>query len=103
MLRQVCQLIPPYLVAKLGRETGAQQKARPFDVWSYVVAMLYSQISHPLGHNDVCDALGLRSSALATIRGARQLRRNTLSHANKVRDHTLAEKLFWAMLAHLGQ
>ena len=95
VLRQVCQLIPPHLVAKLGRATGATQKARTFDVWSHVVAMLYAQISHALGLNDVCDAL-------ATIRGARPPRRNTLSHANKVRDHALAEKLFWAMLAHLG-
>ena len=102
ILRQVCELIPPHLVGKLGRTCGAQQKARTFDVWSHMVAMVYAQISHALSLNDVCDALRLRVSALRTIRGARPPCRNTLSHANKVRDHSLAEKLFWAMLEELG-
>ncbi|MBP7482641.1 MAG: hypothetical protein KA788_08915, partial [Lacunisphaera sp.] len=41
--------------------------------------------------NDVCDALRLRRTELATVRGAQPPAKNTLSHANKVRDHRLAE------------
>jgi hypothetical protein len=101
VLRQICQLIPTHMVAKLARESGADEKARTFSPWSHVVAMLYAQVSHALSLNDVCDALKLHLSALWGIRAATPPAKNTLSHANKGRDCALAEKLFWAMLAHL--
>jgi len=63
--------------------------------------MIYAQISHAFGLNDVCDALRLQVSALCAMRKATPPARNTLSHANKERDCGLAEKLFWHMLAHL--
>jgi hypothetical protein len=101
VLRQLVELIPAYLVAKLARETGADTRARTFSPWSHVVAMLYAQVSHALGLNDVCDALRLRVTALLAMRGATPPARNTLSHANKERPSTLPEKLFWRMLTHL--
>jgi hypothetical protein len=101
VLRQICQLIPTHLVAKLARETGADDKSRTFTPWSHVVAMIYAQISHALSLNDVCDALKLRLTALFGIRAAKPPAKNTLSHANKVRACDMAEKLFWAQLAHL--
>jgi len=75
VLRQVCQLIPAYWVPRLARATGSDPKARTFTPWSHVVAMLYAQLPAE----------------------------NTLSHANKVRAHALAERLFWKMLEPLGQ
>ena len=39
---------------------------------------------------------------MSAIRGATPPTRNNLSHANKVRDAVMAEKLFWAVYAHLG-
>ena len=101
MLRQLVELIPAYLVPKLARETGVADQARTFTPWSHVVAMLYAQVSHALGLNDVCDALRLQVTALCALRGATPPARNTLSHANKKRDCSLAEKLFWKMLEHL--
>jgi hypothetical protein len=94
-------LIPPHLVPKLARETNVDAKERTFTAWSHVVAMLYAQISHALSLNDVCDALRLHLTPLFAIRAARPPARNTLSHANKVRDCALAERLFWAVLGHL--
>lgn len=101
VLRQICQLIPNHLVPKLARETGADGRARTFTPWSHVVAMVYAQISHALSLNDVCDALKLHVTALFGIRAAAPPAKNTLSHANKVRDCEMAQKLFWAMLGHL--
>lgn len=101
VLRQLVELIPPYLVPKLARETGVADQARTFTPWSHVVAMLYAQISHAFGLNDVCDALRLHVTALLGMRGATPPARNTLSHANQERDCALAEKLFWKMLEHL--
>jgi Domain of unknown function (DUF4372) len=101
VLRQICNLIPPHLVPKLARETGVDAKARTFLPWSHLVSLIYAQLTHAIGLNDVCDALRLHSGMLVTLRGATPPSRNNLSHANKERDASMAEKLFWAVLGHL--
>lgn len=101
ILRQLVELIPAYLVPKLARETKIDDRARTFAPWSHVVAMIYAQVSHACGLNDVCDALRLQVTALFAMRKATPPARNTLSHANRERDCVLAEKLFWKMLEHL--
>jgi len=101
LLRQLCNLIPNHLVPKLAREAGVDQQARTYLPWSHVVTLLFAQLTHSLGLNDVCDALGLHSSGLSAIRGATPPSRNNLSHANRERDPVMAERLFWHMLEHL--
>lgn len=102
MLRQICNFIPEFLVPKLARETGTDKKSRTFTPWSHVVALLYAQLTHSIGLNDVCDALRLHSGPLSSLRGATAPSRNNLSNANKVRPSEMAEKLFWAVFEHLG-
>jgi Transposase DDE domain/Domain of unknown function (DUF4372) len=102
LLRQICNLIPDFLVSKLARETGVSKKVRTFSAWSHVVSLLFAQLTHSIGLNDVCDALGLYSGPLSSIRGATAPTRNNLSHANRVRSAELAEKLFWAVFEHLS-
>ena len=101
VLRQICNYIPTFLVPKLARETRVEEKARSFSPWSHVVALLYAQLTHAIGLNDVCDALRLHSGPLSALRGATPPTRNNLSHANKHRDASLAEQLFWSVLKHL--
>ena len=101
VLRQVCNLIPPFLVSKVARQFGVHKKARRFTPWSHVVAMLYAQLTHAIGLNDVCDALRLFSGPLSAIRNAVGPSPNALSHANRVRDARMAEQLLWEQLEHL--
>ena len=101
ILRQICNWIPNHLVPKLARETKAEDEARTYKPWSHVVTLLYAQLTHSLGLNDVCDALRLHSGPLSAIRGATAPKRNTLSHANRQRDPAMAENLFWQTLEHL--
>ena len=103
LLRQICNFIPDFLVPRLARETGVEAKVRTFSAWSHVVSLLYTQLTHSIGLNDVCDALGLHSGPLSSLRGATAPSRNNLSHANKVRPAEMAEKLFWAVFEHLGK
>lgn len=100
-LQQICTFIPGHLVAKLAREHGVDKQARSFTPWSHVVTLLYAQLSHAIGLNNVCDGLRVHRTKLAAIRGAVVPTRNTLSHANKVRSAQMAEALFWAVLGHL--
>jgi IS4 transposase len=102
LLRQICNLIPEFLVARIARTTKVTEKARTFTPWSHVVALLFAQLTHSIGLNDVCDALRLHSGPLSSLRGATPPSRNNLSHANKVRPAEMAEQLFWAVFKHLG-
>jgi hypothetical protein len=88
------------MVGRIARETGIDAKARSFSVLSHLSAMLFAQLTHAIGLNDVCDWLRMKSQVLAR-HGLRAPSRNGLSHANKERDATFIEKLFWEQLAHL--
>ena len=101
VLRQICNYIPVFLVPQLARATRVDEKARTFSPWSHIVALLFAQLTHAIGLNDVCDALALHSGPLSALRGATPPSRNNLSHANKHRDASLAEQLFWSVLDHL--
>ena len=102
LLRQICNFIPEFLVSKIARETKVQEKVRTFSPWSHLVALLYAQLTHSIGLNDVCDALSLHSGPLSSIRDARPPSRNNLSNSNKVRPAEMAEKLFWSVFEHLS-
>lgn len=101
VLHQLCNLIPTHLVAKLAREHGVDKRSRTFSPWSHVVSLVFAQLTHALGLNDVCDALRLHCGPLSAIRGATAPSKNALSHANRERDAQMAQKLFWTVLEHL--
>src|SRR5664279_1412484 len=98
VVRQLCNYIPNHLVPKLAWETGVDKQARTYNEWSHIVTLCYAQVTHAIGLNDVCDALRLHSGPLSALRGATAPTRNNLSHANKHRDASLAQQLFWSVL-----
>ena len=101
VFNQLCKLIPVGMVRNLASEYGVDKKCRTFSAWSHVVSLLYAQLTHSIGLNDVCDALRHHSAKLFAIRGATPPSRNGLSNANKTRDADMMEALFWKMLTHL--
>jgi hypothetical protein len=100
VLKQILNLIPRGLINRHARETGVEDKARTFTVLSHLSAMLFAQLSHAMGLNDVCDWLRLKAGALARF-GVAPPSKNGLSNANKERDAEFVEKLFWSTLSHL--
>jgi hypothetical protein len=100
VLKQILNLIPRHLIGRHARETGVDTKARTFSVTSHLAAMLFAQLSHAIGLNDLCDWLRLKAAALARL-GITPPARNTISHANKQRDARFVERLFWSTLGHL--
>lgn len=101
VLAQLCKHIPGQLVSKLSRKYGIDKKARKLNAWSHVVSLLYAQLTHAIGLNDVCDGLQHHGGLLGSIRGAVVPKKNTLSHANRTRDSGMMEELFWKCLGHL--
>lgn len=100
VLKQMLNLIPRGMINHHALETGVEAKARSFSVVSHLSAMLFAQLSHAMGLNDVCDWLQLKSGVLARF-GVTPPSRNGLSNANKERSAEFAEKLFWSVLGHL--
>ena len=84
VLNQICDLIPSHLTSKLARKHGI--RTRKLSPWSHVVSLLYAQLPHAIGLNDVCDSLRLFGGWLSRIRGATPPKRNTLSNANRKRS-----------------
>jgi len=85
------------------------KKVRSFTPWSYVLSLLFAQLTHAVGLNDVGDALRYYGAKLAGIRRAVAQSRNTLSHANKHRDSDISDisdmmvAFFWQVLIHTGE
>jgi len=100
VLAQLLNLIPRRLIGLHARESGVEGKARSFCVRSHLAAMLFAQLAHAIGLNDVCDWMRLKRAALSRF-GVTPPARNTLSHANKHRSADFVEGLFWSSLAHL--
>jgi hypothetical protein len=100
VIKQLLNLIPRGMINRHALETGVEAKSRSFSVVSHLSAMLFAQLSHAMGLNDVCDWLRLKSAALARF-GVTPPSRNGLSNANKDRSAEFAEKLFWSLLGHL--
>jgi len=101
VLTQLCKLIPPHLVSKIARKHGIDKQARTFTPWSHVVSLLFAQLTHSIGLNDVCDTLRIHSRWLGSLRAAVAPTRNTLSHANKTRNSDMMQELFWEVLGGL--
>src|SRR5947207_8701831 len=103
ILKQICNFIPSHEVTAIGRSTGAEDLSRTFKPWSHVVSLIYAQLTHSIGLNDLCDSLQLHSGPLSSVRGATAPSRNGLSNANRERPAEMAEQLFWRVKEHLGQ
>ena len=100
-LKQICTFIPGYMVSKLSRIHGVDEKCRSFTAWSHVVALIYAQLAHSNGLNNTCDGLRIHKGKLGAIRGATVPSKNAFSNANRNRNSDMAEDLFWSVLAHL--
>ena len=100
VLKQMLNLIPRGMNNRHALETGVEAKARSFSVVSHLSAMLFTQLSHAMRLNDVCDWLRLKSS-VPTRFGVTPQSRNGLSNANKERSAEFAQKLLWSVLGHL--
>ena len=103
VLSQIFKLIPRNLIPKLAREYGVDKQARSFSPTSHVLSLMFGQLSHALGLNDICDTLRNHGGVLETIREAVPPSRNAFSHANRNRNPAMAEKLFWSVLEHLEE
>jgi hypothetical protein len=63
--------------------------------------LMFGQLSHSIGLNDICDCLCNHSGALSSMRDSVAPSRNALSNANRVRNADMAEALFWSVLDEL--
>ena len=101
VLKQIVKLIPPKLIDRLADKHEVSEHCRSISPTCHVVAMLYGQLSHSAGLNDICDSLHNHSGVLSQVRGATPMSKNGLSTANSTRTADMAEELFWNVLNSL--
>ena len=102
VLSQIFKLIPRNLIPKTAKSFGIDQKTRVFSPTSHVLSLVFGQLTHAIGLNDICDTLRNHRGWVKKIRDCVPPSRNGLSHANRNRDAGMAEKLFWEVLEHLN-
>ena len=98
-MAQIVQLIPPGMVDSLAE--GSRVKARRFSYENQVFSLMLGQLCGAFSLNEICDAEEVHRKKLLRIRGMLPPRRNTFSNANRTRDPTVAEALFWRMRERL--
>ena len=86
VLSQIFKLIPRNLIPKLANEFGIDRQSRVFSPTSHVLALVFGQLTHALGLNDICDTLRNHCGLVSKIRDCVPPSRNGLSHANRNRD-----------------
>jgi hypothetical protein len=99
VLRQLVQWIPGGLVQHLA--DGAGLDIRRWSAVSHVVALMYGQVTGCGSLNGIVDAARVHESQWRSVRGAQPPKRNTFSNANRTRDASVAEKLYWSVFEHL--
>src|SRR6266481_3189171 len=91
ILRQICNFIPAHEVSKIARTTGAEDKSRSFKPWSHVVSLIYAQLTHSIGLNDLTvRPSGEKANALQALANTAFVSRVATSQA---------ATLFWPMPA----
>ena len=98
-MAQIVQLIPPGMVESLAERSRV--KARRFSYEDQVFSLMLGQLCGAFSLNEICDAEEVHRNKLLRIRGMLPARRNTFSNANRTRDPTVAEALFWRMRERL--
>ena len=101
VLTQIFKLIPRNLIPKLSHKHGVDKESRSFSPTSHILALVFGQLSHALGLNDICDALRNHKRILTATRDCSAPSRNGFSYANRNRNADMAEDLFWSVLKHL--
>ena len=101
VVSQIFKLIPRNLIPKLAKKHGVDKKSRSFSPTSHVLSLIFGQLSHAIGLNDICDTLHNHSGVVATIRNSVPPSRNGFSYANRNRNADMAEDLFWTTLESL--
>jgi hypothetical protein len=99
VLRQLVQWIPSGMIQRLAEEHKLD--IRKWSAVSHVVALMYGQLSGCESLNGIVDAARVHESQWRNIRGAQPPKRNTFSNANRRRDASMAEHLYWEVFDHL--
>ena len=96
ILWQIVHQIPRWLIEKLVNKHGID--ARKFSETSHVAMLLLGHLIHARCMTEICDNASMNRRKLFLVRRATHAPRNTFSHANRTRDASLAEDLYWETL-----
>ena len=103
VMSQIFKLIPQNLIPKIAHDFGINRQSRVFNPTNLVFALVFGQLTHALGLNDICDTLRNHCGLVSKIRDCVPPNRDGLSHANRNRAAGMTGRLFREVLAHLNE
>ena len=102
ILHQLMTLIPRYQFESAVSEYAGDRYVKTFTTWKQLTTLLYAQASGKNSLRDIQTSLETQGSKLYHL-GLTEVKRSTLSDANRDRDYQIMEKLFYHLLARCQQ
>jgi Domain of unknown function (DUF4372)/Transposase DDE domain len=100
LFNQLLQHFPRTEFAALVTKHRAEYRAKGFDCWTQLVAMLFCQLAHADSLREICNGLSCCLGKLVHLGISKAPNKSTLSYANEHRPATLFEDLFYSLLQH---
>ena len=97
LFSQLLHHFPRTEFAHLVEKHQAERRAKGFNCWTQMVAMLFCHLAHADSLREICGGLACCQGKLRHLGIRKPPKKSTLSYANKNRPAALYEELFWTM------
>lgn len=98
---QIVKRIPGHLIERLA--AGQDIKAREFSYSTQLYLLMLGQFLHAFSLNEIVDISHVHKTELSRVRGISPPKLNTFSNANRTRDPSVPESVYWRLRDELGR
>lgn len=98
ILGQMLDFIPRSQFQKLVKKHQTERGAKGFSSWTHFASMLFGQLSRQSGLSSIQHGMNKQRSSFYHLGLTSEIKRSTLSYANKHRDSKLFEDLFYHLI-----
>lgn len=99
---QLLNHLPSQKIRSISRQMGCERYIKHFSTYDHLVSMLYSTFHHCRSLREVVTGMMACDSRLVHLGLTSHPKRSTLSDANKRRDSTVFEKIFYLLYRRYG-
>lgn len=97
VLNELLQIVPRYKFDSLVSEYDNDRYVKYYTTWQQLITLLYAQIKGKDSLREIIVSLNTHKASWYHI-GLKDIRRSTISDANRTRSYEVYEKLFYAIL-----
>lgn len=98
---QIVKRIPGHLIERVA--AGQDIKAREFSYSTQLYLLMLGQFLHAFSLNEIVDISHVHKTELSRVRGISPPKLNTFSNANRTRDPSVPESVYWRLRDELSR